>query len=243
MTGSGAPERAAPRRRPVVWGIGTPRTLRVHWMLCELSLPYETRAILPRSEGMREPAFERLNQRSKVPVLEDDGLVIGESGAILFYLADRHRERLTLAPPPATPERARFDDLCLYSLTELDATLYVIRRHEGLPAVYGDAPVACQAAREYFLRQAGEIERRLSDGRPHLLGEAFSVADLLVTSCLDWAAFVSVPLPEALDAYRRRIAKREAYTRAMQTNFPPAAFEALRRQAEGAPASREDQRP
>ena len=216
-----------------VWGIGTPRTMRAHWMLEELSLPYETIEILPRGEGMNDPAFARLNRRRKVPVLEDDGLVIGESGAILFYLADRYRERVQLAPAPATPERARFDDLCFYTLTELDATLYVIRRHEGLPAVYGEAPVACEAARQYFLRQVAELERRLADGRPHLLSHDFSAADLLVATCLEWASFVSIPLPESLTPYRERIAKREGYARAMARNFPPAAFEALRRQASG----------
>lgn len=220
-----------PRRR--VWGIGTPRTLRAHWMLEELGLPYETVAVLPRSEAMDDPAFARLNGRHKVPVLEDGDVVIGESGAIVFHLADRYRERAVMAPRPATSERARFDDLCLFALTELDATLYVIRRHEGLPAVYGEAPTACAAARAYFLRQASELERRLADGRPYLLGDAFGAADLIVATCLDWARFVSIPLPDPLGAYRERIARRDGYARAMTTNFPPAAFEALRRQAAG----------
>lgn len=215
-----------------VWGIGTPRTMRPHWMLHELSLPYETVEVLTRSEQMQQPAFRSLNGRGKIPVLEDDGLVIGESGAILFYLADRYRERAVLAPAPATQHRARFDDLCLYTLTELDAVLYVIRRHEGLPSIYGASPTACEAARQYFLRQVAEIERRLADGRPHLLGDDFSAADILVTTCLDWARFVAVELSEPLEAYRGRIARRDAYTKAMATNFTPAAFEALRRQAE-----------
>ena len=41
----------------VVWGAGTPRTLRPHWVLHELGLPYETRAIAPRTPGMEDPAF------------------------------------------------------------------------------------------------------------------------------------------------------------------------------------------
>lgn len=215
-----------------VWGIGTPRTMRPHWMLHELGLPYDTKEILTRSEAMQDPTFHALNQRQKLPVFEDDGLVIGESGAILFYLADRHRDRVVLAPAPATRERARFDDLCLFTLTELDATLYVIRRHEGLVSIYGSAPTACEAARQYFLRGAGELERQLADGRAYLLGDAFSALDILVTTCLDWAAFVAVELPDALQVYKQRIAQRDAYAKAMARNFPPAAFEALRSQAE-----------
>jgi glutathione S-transferase len=196
-------------------------------MLLELGLDYETREILTRSEGMRDPAFQRLNLRGKIPVLEDGDLVIGESGAILFHLADAYRDRAVLAPPPATPERARFDDLCLYALTELDAPLYVIRRHEGLASVYGESPVACRAAREYFLRQVAEVERRLADGGEHLLGDAFSAADILVASCLEWAARVEIPLPASLDAYRARIRERPAFQAAVARNFTPAALAAL----------------
>ena len=68
-----------PRLR--LWGVGTSRTLRPHWLLAELGLPYECREILPRSSSMQDPAFRALAPRGKVPILEDGGLVVGESGA------------------------------------------------------------------------------------------------------------------------------------------------------------------
>jgi glutathione S-transferase len=73
----------------------------------------------------------------------------------------------------------------------------------------------------------GEIERRLGDGRPHLLGGDFTAVDLLLTSCLVWAQFVGIPLADPLVAYRDRIAARPAFARAMQVNFPPEALAAL----------------
>ncbi len=198
-------------------------------MLCELGLEYETREIVPRTDSMNDPDFLEVSRRGKVPILEDGELVIGESGAIVFHLADRYREHATLAPEPATDARARFDDLCLFTLTELDAPLYVIRRHEGLPEIYGESPAAVDSAREYFLRQAGEPEARLSDGRPYLLGEDFSAADLLLASCLGWARFVDVALPEALEGHLARCSAREAFERARDRNFPPAAMAMLLR--------------
>jgi len=142
-----------------------------------------------------------------------------------------------LSPEPGTTERARFDELAFFVLMELDATaLYVLRRHEGLPAVYGAAPEACAAARGYFARSVGEIERRLADGRPFLLGDDFSAVDVLLTSCLVWAQFVAIPLADPLVAYRDRAAARPAFARAMSVNFPPEAFAALRAQAAGKPA-------
>jgi glutathione S-transferase len=211
-----------------VWGIGTPRTLRVHWMLHELGLDYETRVIYPRSGQMQTPEFLSLVPRRKIPFFEDGELRIGESGAIVSYLADRYRDRGAFAPAPGTAQRAHYDELAFFILMELDATaLYVLRRHEGLPDVYGAAPEACAAARGYFSRMVGEIERRLADGRPHLLGDAFSAADVLLVSCLAWAQFTAIPLGEPLVAYRDRIASRPAFAAAMSVNFPPEALAAL----------------
>ena len=211
-----------------LWGIGSPRTLRAHWMLHELGLEYETRAIVPRSAGMEDPELLRLTQRRKVPFFEDGEIRIGESGAIVLYLADRYRDRARLAPEPGTPARATFEELAFFVLMELDATaLYVLRRHEGLPDVYGEAPAACAAARGYFARMVGEMERRLADGRPHLLGGEFSAADVLLVSCLAWAQFVGIPLADPLVAYRDRAAARPAFARAMQVNFPPELSSAL----------------
>lgn len=113
-------------------------------------------------------------------------------------------------------------------MVELDAILYVIRRHEGLPDVYGEAPVATRAAREYFLRQVAQLEKRLSDGRPHLMGEAFGVADLLLMTCLEWARFADIPLSDRLEEYQQAIRERPAYRRAIANNFPPAAIAALK---------------
>jgi glutathione S-transferase len=83
-----------------VWGIGTSRTIRPHWALAELGVEYETRAIIPRTPSMEDPEFLSVSRRGKVPILEHDDLVIGESGAIVFWLAEhfRDRDRVELAP-------------------------------------------------------------------------------------------------------------------------------------------------
>jgi glutathione S-transferase len=206
-----------------VWGIGTPRTMRPHWMLCELGLDYRTREILPRSESMRDPEFLRRGERGKVPVFERGDLRIGESGAIVFHLADLHREGIALAPDPGTAERAIFDDLCLFALTELDAPLYIIRRHAGLPEIYGESEVAVRSAADYFLRQVAEVDRRLQDDRPFIMGETFSGADILISTCLAWARGVEIPLSDVASSYQGRTQDREGYRKAVEKNFPPAA--------------------
>ena len=197
-------------------------------MLLELGVEFEVEEIITRSAGMETPAFRALSERAKIPLLEHEGLMIGESAAIVLYLADRFRDRLVLAPAPSTPPRARHDELCWFAMTEMDAILYTIRRHEGLPEVYGESKVAASAAREYFLRSAGELERRLAKGSRYLHGEAFTVADLLVKTCLDWSSVVcGIQLPPMLAEYSGAIASRPAYGAAMKMNFPPAAMAAI----------------
>jgi glutathione S-transferase len=201
--------------------------MRAHWVLEELCLPYETEEIIPRTASMKREDFRAVSPRCKVPVLQEDDLVIGESAAIVTYLADRHRDTVALSPPPGSEARARHDELCWLVMTELDAPLYVIRRHQGLPDVYGASPVAVRAAGEYFLRLAGELERRLSDGRTHLMGDAFTCADLLLTTCTDWATFLGLEPPPGVAAHRERTIAREAYSCAAGRNYTAAAMAAL----------------
>jgi len=213
---------------PRLWGLGTARTLRPIWLFLELGVEFDLKPILTRSAGMDAPEFRALTERSKIPLLEDGDLVIGESAAIVLYLADRYRQYSVFAPEPGTTERARHDELCWFTMTEIDAILYTIRRHEGLPEIYGASAEAVAAARQYFLRSASEMERRLSDGRPYLLGEEFSVSDLILKTCLDWAVILCrIELPTALRSYSDSVSARPAYTQAMKMNFPPEALAAL----------------
>jgi glutathione S-transferase len=170
---------------------------------------------------MEAPDFARISPRRKIPILEDGDLVMGESAAIPLHLAERYRERGDFLPRAGTTARAIHDDLCLFVMTEMDAILYVIRRHEGLPDIYGASDVACDAAKAYFIRSSHECERRLSDGRPFLTGDDFKVADLLFKTCLDWASALAIPVAPSIQDYSQRIAQRSAYKKGMDRNFPP----------------------
>lgn len=104
-------------------------------------------------------------------------------------------------------------------MMELDATrLYVLRRHVGLPQIYGEAPAAVQAAKAYSQRQVRTVADMLADGRTWLLGEGFTGADLLLASCLGMAQPYGLPLDGTLTAFRERAMARPAYAMAAQAN-------------------------
>ncbi len=201
----------------ILWGIGSARALRVHWALLELGLEYRSERIQARSGETETPAYRRLSPRGKIPVFEDGGLVLSESTAIVTYLAETYGNGRLI--PAGGAARAKYFEWMSFISMELDATtLYVLRRHEALSAIYGEAPTANTAARGYFDRMITAAVRDIADGRTFLLGAEFSGADIVMTTCLDWALSYDVPLPEPWLAYRERTVARPARARAVAAN-------------------------
>jgi len=210
-------------KRKIVWGAGTPRTLRAHWSMQELDLDYERRPIGSRNGGNLTPEYTRLNPSQKIPTLQDGELVVSESAAIVNYLTTCYGAAKNMQPPADPAERARYDMWCFFCMMELDAdTLYIIRRHGDLHAVYGEAPNAVKAAKEIFAKQAEAARVRLGAG-PYAMGERFTGADILLTTCLTGALRREIALPAALRDYLARTTARQAYQRALAVNQPPAA--------------------
>ena len=206
----------------ILWGIATSRAIRAHWALHELGLSYRTEPIRTRTPLMKDPRFLAVSPRGKIPVLQDGGLTLAESAAIVAWLGTIYRDRAPYLVPPDPAARARYDEWSYFVMTELDATsLYILRRHVDLHAIYGEAPVAVRSAEAYFGRQIGVVERALADGRLFLLGDDFSGADILLTSCLIWAQRCGLPLSAPVEAYRARMVARPAYATARAVCYPP----------------------
>ena len=206
----------------ILWGVTTSRTLRAHWALAELDLPYERRPIHPRTGETKTEEFTRLTARQKVPVLQDGDLVLTESAAIVAYLSDRYGSEENRLYPADPTKRAVCLEWNFFIISELDATsLYVIRRHNALKHIYGDAPVANEAAAEYFVTQMRSVDRALGDGRRFIAGDRFSSADILLSSCLTWATGYGVPISQAAHDYNTRMTARPPYARAVEQNRAP----------------------
>ena len=201
-----------------LWGGGTARTLRAHWMAHELGLNYQSKLVGPRTGETQTPEFAALNVKGKIPVLVDDGFVLTESAAIVTYLADAYGRGSGLTPKPGSRERAQYNEWLAYVQMELDAhTLYVLRKHRDLSALYGEAPAAVKAALDGFNKQLTFAARRLQ-GHAHLVGERFTGADIMLTSCLVWATAYKMELPPALHEYANRQTSRSAHQSAAQLN-------------------------
>jgi len=204
------------RHDRVLWGIGTSRTMRAHWALQELRLDYRVEPVRTRSPEVRRHDFLALSPNSKIPVLQEHGLVLRESAAIVLHLMAT-TDRL----PHDPASRASLFQWCFFAMMELDAiSLYVIRRHGDLSAIYGEAPAAVAAARAYFSDQLHLVEHELRDGRDFIVGDAFTAADILLGSCLFAAQARDLPLTVEVSRYLDALTRRPAFGRARAINYP-----------------------
>jgi glutathione S-transferase len=203
----------------ILWGAGTSRTMRAHWMLLELGLEYQFHPIGSRTGATHTGEFLELNPRHKIPVLEHGSFVLTESAAIIQYLSNTFASRLIYTADDHK-SRAALDEWCYFIMSELDAgSLYVVRRHDGLKQLYGEAPAAVESAKSYFLHNLRAMTRKIEYHLPYWFGERLSVADILLMTCLDWAASERILLPEAAARYHQRVALRPAYQAALTRNF------------------------
>ena len=154
------------------------RSARVRWLLEELGLAYRLETFAFGDGSMQSAAYLAKNPLGKVPTLEDDGVTLFESGAIVEYLLERHGHG-RLAPAPGTPERPAFlqwlhwsEATCMPPLSEIAQHSIMRPEAERIPAVVVDA-------RKRLDRILAVIERELAT-RDTLLPSGFSAADIML---------------------------------------------------------------
>ena len=76
--------------------LGHTRDLRVLWTLSEMGLPYEIVGMDHPNHDLDSPSYRALNPFGQIPVIDDDGVVVTESGAILIL--PRAKDRQVAAP-------------------------------------------------------------------------------------------------------------------------------------------------
>lgn len=201
-----------------IWGAGTSRTIRPIWLAEELSLNYQQMPIGPRTGETQTEEYTQKNPKQKIPFLEDGNFHLSESVAICRYLLNRYGTEKTLSPVTTIEGKAKEDEWLSFIYGELDETsLYILRRHESLSSIYGEAPNAIAAAREYFQKQVAVADLHLKTHQ-FLVSDAFGVSDIFLTSCLLWAQACDIALSSNLTSYIERMCQRPAYQRAKLKN-------------------------
>lgn len=203
-----------------VWGRRSSFNVqKVLWLVGELGLPHQHIPAGGDHGGLDDPAFLAMNPHGRIPVIDDDGVVVWESHAILRYLAARHGG-LTWWPQ-APVARAEADGWMDWVQTTLQPAFltgvfwgwYRTPEPQRDMAAIDVALAAC--ARHFKL-----LDRILAD-RPFLGGDAPSLADIPAGTHLYryFELDIDRPATPNVEAWYGRLRQRPAYREAVMVPF------------------------
>ena len=199
----------------VVHHLNESRSQRVLWLLEELELPYEIRHYArDATTRLAPPELKAAHPLGKSPVLEDAGMKLIESGAIVDYLIRRYGGG-RLQPAQNTADFEVYNQWLHYAegsaMLPLLLKLYVGRLGDA------GAPLALRINSE-LKNHLGYVDASLQ-GREWLLGDTLSGADIQMSFVAEAAHGLRVDYPH-MDAWLRRFQQRPAYRRALERGGP-----------------------
>jgi glutathione S-transferase len=192
---------------------GQVRDLRARWALEEAGLPYRTRLLEQGDQD--KPDYRALQPFGQVPILEDDGFVVFESGAIVLYVGERSEALL----PKDPRARARATQWLVAALNSIEPSVMNVA---SIDLFYADeewAKLRRPGAVEFVGRRLSALSSSLGD-KPYLDGERFTAGDLMMTTVLRILEHTDIVTSDRrLAAYVERCTARPAFARALDAQI------------------------
>ncbi|RPE77137.1 glutathione S-transferase family protein [Vulcaniibacterium tengchongense] len=181
--------------------------------IAELGVPCRTVMLDLAAGDQKKPEYLAINPHGVVPTLVVDGTPLFESVAIMQWLGGRYGVERGLWPAADTPERLTALSWTTWAYVSYGMLINVLNfsRSPHADAAWHHPPLAEEALR----RLDAALERLDAElaGRPWLLGEAYSLADLIVACVITYSAYCGVPLERHghVRGWLRRFYQRPAY--------------------------------
>jgi glutathione S-transferase len=175
------------------------------WMMEEVGEPYELVHVDIRGPGHPTAAYREINPMGKLAGFQDGACAMGETAAILLYVADKFPHK-RLAPAPDDPRRGRFLQWLMFPATTIEPVMMEKRS--------GTKPNTIQSGWGDYDRAMNALEAAL---RPDawLFGQDFTAADLYIGSSLRYGMmFNMIDKRPAFSEFAARATARPAYQRA-----------------------------
>lgn len=190
---------------------GQVRDLRVRWALEEAGLPYQTRLLAQGDQDKAE--YRALQPFGQVPIFDEDGFVLFESGAIVLHIGERSE---TLLPKDAQ-SRARAAQWVIAALNSIDPFIMEVARIELFAAGEEWAKLRKPGALKFAEWRLQCLANNLGD-KPYLDGDRFTAGDLMMSSVLRIIPELTNTQPK-LTAYVERCTARPAFKRALDAQL------------------------
>ena len=196
---------------------GLVRDLRLRWALEEAGLPYRT-MLLELGEH-KQPPYRALQPFGQVPIFEEDGLELFESGAIVLHIAERSEVLL----PKDAAGRARATTWLLAALNTMEWPIWDYVRAKVFNADQEWAKLRLPESETFVMTRLSELADVLADR--DYLEDRFTCGDLMMTAVLRILRGTDIlDKYPTLKAYRERCEARSAFQRALAAHL--ADFEA-----------------
>ena len=189
---------------------GQVRDLRVRWALEEAGLPYRTRLLEQGDQD--KPEYRALQPFGQVPIFEEDGEALFETGAIVLHIGERS-EALLPRDPHA---RARATQWLVCALNSVEPQ---IMNAALIAYFYADqewAKLRKPEAMAFAKRRLDALATALGD-KPYLDGDAFTAGDLMMATVL--RILPEVVTDPRLTTYLERCIGRPAFQRALRAHL------------------------
>jgi len=192
---------------------GQVRDLRARWALEEAGLPYRTRLLAMGDQD--KPDYRGLQPFGQVPMLEEDGFVLFESGAIVLYIGERNEALL----PKDAGARARATQWLIAALNSVEPFLMNVALIDLFYANEEWAKLRRPGAVEFARRRLSALSESLGD-KPYLDGDRFTAGDLMMTTVLRILKHTDIVTGDKrLAAYIERCIARPAFKRAFDAQI------------------------
>jgi glutathione S-transferase len=196
-----------------LYGKPKSRSLRVSWTLEELDVDWDYFLVDFNSGAKRDPEFLAVSPQGKVPVLKDGDLVLIESAAICMFLAEKYGDG-RLLPKRGSDLSGLHHQWVSFITNELEQPLWSIGKHKFALPESLRIPEMVETANWEFNKALKTVELWLPESGM-VLGQQFTVADILLTHTLNWAVGFEQTLTPKAAAYRQRVKSRPALASAL----------------------------
>jgi glutathione S-transferase len=192
---------------------GQVRDLRARWALEEAGLPYRTRLLEQGDQD--KPDYRALQPFGQVPILEEDGLVLFESGAIVLHVGEKS-EALLPRDPGA---RARATQWLIAALNSVEPFVMNVALIDLFYANEEWAKLRRPGAVAFAQRRLSALSKALGD-KPYLDGDRFTAGDLMMATVLRILKHTDIVTSDSrLASYIERCIARPAFKRAIDAQI------------------------
>ncbi len=189
---------------------GQVRDLRVRWALEEAGLSYRTRLLEQGDQD--KPDYRALQPFGQVPILEEDGRMMFESGAIVLYIGERCEALL----PKDAAARAQATQWLIAALNSIEPHLMNVAVIDLFYSGQEWARLRRPGAVQFARHRLNCLANALGD-KPYLGGDQFTAGDLMMTTVL--RILPELLIDPRLAAYVGRCTSRPAFKRALDAQL------------------------